>query len=227
MKEGGEMIWLNFYYYFTTGPENKNENNNNKDTRDQNTPIPPEVSEPPAPPAHDQGDGQSENPSENPSENHSENHSENPSEDQPSASASKNDSKEVRKRRSEADHDRDYQAMKKLFQWGESKFHQRTHCLKTNCTCQSLQDVEYVKRHRNREKFNHDWINSCEETDTSCFSYLEGRGFYCSLCAKHKKSKKSEKFVDEPAVRLKEATLELHLKSQPHKDAIQAEMTQR
>ena len=100
------MIWLNFYYYFTTGPENKNENNNNKDTRDQNTPIPPEVSEPPAPPAHDQGDGHSENPSEKPSENPSE-------------------------------------------------------------------------------------------------------------------------FVDEPAVRLKEATLELHLKSQPHKDAIQAEMTQR
>ena len=114
--------------------------------------------------------------------------------------------------------------------FGDGVLHHYLLCNASKCNDISQSEHARIKKTRNREKFNHSWLGKMDkETKLYWPVYIENDGFYCLLCARHhmKKNVKADKFVVESSVRIKEDSLDGHMKSAVHKQALQCEMTQR
>ena len=109
--------------------------------------------------------------------------------------------------------------------------HQHDICKESCCTNVSPAEVERIRLKSNKkEKFDHKWLSTPDDTKDCNIIYIENQGFFCMLCKEHLKidaAEKAVKFVTVPSVRVKSDAVSTHISSGPHKDAITTEMTKR
>ena len=98
--------------------------------------------------------------------------------------------------------------------------------------CQHLSAQEQSRLRPNRDRFIHNWLfgkslNTCTKMGLAWLVYQEGRGMLCYLCKRHNtenQQNQSKVLKATPCVQVKKSTVQNHVTTQQHKDAIEAKM---
>ncbi len=108
--------------------------------------------------------------------------------------------------------------------------HHHSVCKTRHCSKLSHEEKERIRKERNREMFNHAWLDDDEIALSGreyWLCYIEGQGTFCLLCKEFHKvnpQNKKDEFCTVPCKRLKKSAIIVHKDSKKHQEAVEMQL---